>query len=191
MDDYGAVVFDLDGTLLRLAVDWDAVDSAVQSLIREAGGDPAGCRVWELLDDAAALGVVGDVEAVVSEHERAGVDSSRRLPLADAVHDLSVPVGVCSLNCEQAVREALSHHGLLDAVDAVVGRDSVPGRKPDPEPLLRTIEELAVAPGRVLFVGDSESDQLTADRAGVTFSYVDEVTETTVAVDAEDVLDRR
>jgi phosphoglycolate phosphatase len=57
-------------------------------------------------------------------------------------------------------------------VDAVVGRDSVPARKPDPEPLLAALDALDVPPNRALFVGDSASDAEAAERAGVAFRYV-------------------
>jgi phosphoglycolate phosphatase len=45
-------------------------------------------------------------------------------------------------------------------------------RKPDPEPLLAAADALGVDPGDALFVGDSESDELTAGNAGTRFSYV-------------------
>ncbi|MFB6217830.1 MAG: HAD family hydrolase [Halobacteriaceae archaeon] len=168
MTGHDAVVFDLDGTLVRLAVDWDAVDSEVAAIVAEAGGDPAGRRAWALYDEAVDLGVGDAVEECIAAHERAGVADSRRLPLADRL-PLAVPVGVCSLNCEAAVRAALDAHGLLDHVDAVVGRDIVDARKPDPEPLVEACRRLGVGPADAVFVGDSDSDAETARRAGTGF----------------------
>ena len=70
------------------------------------------------------------------------------------------------------MRIALNAHGLAGAVDATVGRDSVATRKPDPEPLLAAIDRVGADRGRALFVGDSERDELTAERAGVDYRYV-------------------
>lgn len=90
----------------------------------------------------------------------------------DELVELTVPVGTCSLNCEAACRDALDAHGISKDVGAIVGRDSVTEPKPHPEPLLAVINELGVAPERTLFIGDSDSDEVTARRAGTAFRGV-------------------
>jgi Predicted phosphatases len=95
-----------------------------------------------------------------------------RLPCADELADHDVPLGVCSLNCEDACRTALERHDILDAFGVVAGRDTVPARKPDPRALTWVIDELGVEPENTLFVGDSPSDETTANRAGTAFRRV-------------------
>ncbi|WP_290813418.1 HAD family hydrolase [Halovivax sp.] len=174
MSQYDAVVYDLDGTLVALDVDWEVVAVEVLELYVTEGVEAPSDRLWELLSASERVGLRNEVETVIAEHERAGARTSDRLPLADELSTRSVPVGVCSLNCEAACRIALKRHDLDAAVDAVVGRDSVETRKPDPEPLLAVTEDLAADPERTLFVGDSESDETTAERAGTDFRYVDD-----------------
>lgn len=171
-DDIDAIVYDLDGTLVDLIVNWDVVANEVAAVLADAGVDADGIDLWEMLDYAAENGVTEEVETVIAEHEREGARQSERLPSADVLAEAEDPVAVCSLNCEEACRIALEKHGLTEFVDAVVGRDSVDTRKPSPEPLLEAVERLAVEPGRTLFVGDSERDEITAQRAGVQFEYV-------------------
>lgn len=171
--EYDARVYDLDGTLLRLAVDWTAVADDARDVLADAGIDAAdGAGAWDLLDLAREGGVGDAVHEAIAAHERDGAVNSRRLPAADDLAGLSVPVAVCSLNAEDACRIALETHDLASAVDAVVGRDTVGSYKPDPESLLAAIEAISADPRRTVFVGDSESDELTARRAGVPFSYV-------------------
>ena len=167
-------MYDLDGTLVRLAVDWDAAASDATAAFAEAGVDVADADLWSLFETAPDHGMSADLESILSTHERRGAERSIRLPHADRVPEWSVPVGVCSLNAEAACRRALERHDLLDHVDAVVGRDSVATHKPDPEPLLTTVDRLGADPVSALFVGDSERDRLTAERAGVAFEWVDE-----------------
>lgn len=168
------MVYDLDGTLLDLVVDWGAVADDVADLLVENGVDAQGVDLWEMLDLADDAGVRDDVEAIVADHEREGARRSESLPYAEDLANHAVPIGVCSLNCERACRLALERHGLSDHVDAVVGRDSTVTRKPDPEPLLATVRALSVTPDRdVVFVGDSERDEIAARRAGISFEYVD------------------
>ncbi|WP_368278477.1 HAD family hydrolase [Halovenus carboxidivorans] len=172
-EEYEAVVYDLDGTLARLAVDWEQVRDDVASKLRAREIDVDEKSLWELFEYAHGGPLERTVEEAIQDHEREGARRSERLALADEL-PLEVPVGVCSLNCEAACRIALEIHGLDRHVEAIVGRDSISAYKPDPEPLLETIRSLGVAPTEALFVGDSDSDELAADRAGVDFQYVSE-----------------
>jgi Predicted phosphatases len=169
---YDGIVYDLDGTLVTLAVDWDAVATDVMQVYDDAGINATGADLWSLLEDADEHDIAHDVEAAISRHEREGARRSRRCNLADDLADRTVPVGVCSLNCEAACRIALETHELAADVDTVVGRDSVATHKPDPEPLLATLTELGVDPANSLFIGDSPRDRETAERAGVAFEFV-------------------
>lgn len=175
--DLGAVVYDLDGTLVRLTVDWGTVAADVERVLRSRGVDPP-AGLWAMLEFAESEGHREAVEETIGEHEREGARQSKRLPLADALaaaEGNDSPVGICSLNCEGACRIALETHGLADRVDCVVGRDSVSTYKPDPGPLLTVVEALGATPERTLFVGDSERDERTAARAGTRFVYVSEL----------------
>ena len=176
LDSFDAVVYDLDGTLVRLLVDWDAVARDAIARFDEHGVDATGYDLWAMLDLADERGLRSEIEAVIAGHEREGARNSTRLALADRLlaHDPRTPVGVCSLNCEESVRIALETHGLGEAVDAVVGRDTVSTRKPDPEPLLATLRGQEADPGRAVFVGDSPGDRTTAERAGVAYRSVDD-----------------
>lgn len=61
---------------------------------------------------------------------------------------------------------------LLDALDigkyfsVVIGGDDVKNKKPHPDPLLMVASRLGIAPGQLLFVGDSRNDIQAARAAG-------------------------
>ena len=188
---YDAVVYDLDGTLVELAVDWDAVADAVLDAYAEHALIPPTEELWELLGAADEYGIRAAVEEAIARHERTGAVESTRLPLGDRLAagsdgdpgDESAagadhpPAGVCSLNCEEACRIAVETHGLEEAIvsDAVVGRDTVETHKPAPESLLAAVDRLGAAPEHALFVGDSQSDAVAAERADVDFAWVAEL----------------
>ncbi|WP_226007158.1 HAD family hydrolase [Natrinema salinisoli] len=172
MTEYDAVVYDLDGTLVDLDVDWNAVAIDVRAVYDDANVEPPSDGLWDMLEAAADVGLAAEVEAAIATHEHDGARTSDRLARADELLERSLPAGVCSLNCERACRIALEEHALTAAVGPVVGRDTVGTWKPDPEPLLATIRALEVDPERALFIGDSARDQRTAERAGVDFEYV-------------------
>jgi len=163
--EYGTVVFDLDGTLVRLAVDWDRVADAAAETLAARGVEPP-ADLWRMLEAADRAGVRPAVESTIAAFERDGARAADRLPAADTVP--AAPTGVCSLNCEAACRIALETHAI-DGVGTVVGRDTVATEKPDPEPLLETVRRLDGDPADTVFVGDSERDERTAARAGVDY----------------------
>lgn len=174
LDGYEAVVYDLDGTLVNLVVDWQAVASELATRLRRAGVDPDGLTSWELLDAGEDAGIGEELEALIASHERTGARRSEPLALASGLPEIDVPVAVCSLNCEAACTIALERHDVATYVETVIGRDSVPTRKPAPEPLLAALDPLGVNPNEAVFVGDSERDAVTAERAGTAFQWVEE-----------------
>jgi phosphoglycolate phosphatase len=167
-----AVVYDLDGTLVRLLVDWPGLETDLAALLEDAGLDDPGGDVWSRYEKAHEHGLGHEAEELITAREAAGARESIRLPATDLIEGHTIPIGVCSLNSERACRLALREQEVAEYVSAVIGRGSVATLKPDPEPLLTVCELLEIEPKNVLFVGDSESDAETAARAGTMFQYV-------------------
>jgi beta-phosphoglucomutase-like phosphatase (HAD superfamily) len=65
--------------------------------------------------------------------------------------------------------EILLHFSLVEYFQVVVTSRDVQRPKPHPDMLLLAAERLALAPGEVLFVGDSELDREAAQGAGMPF----------------------
>jgi HAD superfamily hydrolase (TIGR01509 family) len=83
---------------------------------------------------------------------------SRRLPLAVAT------------NRGSSMHEILDHFDLAGYFQTVVTSRDVPRPKPYPDMLLESARQLALAPDRLLFVGDSELDRAAAAAAGIRFA---------------------
>ncbi len=60
----------------------------------------------------------------------------------------------------------LESTSLLPYFEVVYGGDSLPRKKPDPQPLLQVCADFSLAPTRVLAVGDSSNDAQAARAAG-------------------------
>jgi phosphoglycolate phosphatase len=65
--------------------------------------------------------------------------------------------------------DILNRENLLDAVDVIIGYENVKDAKPDPEGLLKVINQLGVTKDQILYIGDSIIDAQTAVNAGVQF----------------------
>jgi HAD superfamily hydrolase (TIGR01509 family) len=72
-------------------------------------------------------------------------------------------------NRTNTMQALLKAHKLEDAFDLVVTAADVQHPKPSPEQLYTIMEKFSFAPGEMLFVGDSEYDQMAAKKAGVPF----------------------
>ena len=177
-----AIVFDLDGTLIDSAPDICAIGNTVleaegarpMTLAEARGyvGAGAGEFVRRMM---AARGLPEAdhprlLERFVGLYEGA-VELSAVYPgVVDALAVLAArghALGVCTNKPEGPARTVLAHFGLAPRFGAVIGGDSLSVRKPDPAPLFAAFEGMGAAPG--LYVGDSEVDAQTAERAGLPF----------------------
>lgn len=177
------IVFDLDGTLIDSAPD---IRAAVNQMLAGEGLAP--------LDLATVVSFVGNgLPKLVERAMRArGIDMARHAqltratlacyaaepaartrpypglePALSALRAQGHRLGICTNKPEAPARDILRRLGLAGHFDAVTGGDSLDMRKPDPGPLLHSFRQLGAATG--LFVGDSEIDAETAQRAGVPF----------------------
>jgi len=183
-------VFDLDGTLVDSLPDLAA---ALNRVLAEAGLPPhpldavarmVGHGVARLVERGfAAAGEPLDLGALPRWVERflhfyAEDLSTLSRPFPGAAEALDAlaaagwRLGVCTNKPTRLAEGLLDALGLGRRFAAVVGGDAAPERKPHPAPLLVTFDRLEVPAAAAVFVGDSETDVLTARAAGVPIALV-------------------
>ena len=197
-----AIIFDLDVTLIRSAVDFGKLKrETIDLLVGE--GLPVEkfsvemksyhilslaselCRQKELSGDEIAL-IRRKVEAIWNRVE---LESVRDASLFEGAKDIllwlrkrGIKIGIVTRGCRAYAINALTVTGLLEMVDIVVGRDDTVQPKPHPEPLMRAMSMLGFVAEEVLMVGDSVDDEQCARGAGVHFLRVMSATLTEKAV---------
>jgi phosphoglycolate phosphatase len=183
------IIFDLDGTLIDSAPDIQAVASAILTQLgrddltleetRGFIGEGAGVFVSRMM---AARGIEATPQShaqlyddFVSQYEFA-VDKAVFYPgVVDALAALKAAghkLGLCTNKPERPARAVIRYMGMEPIFDAVLAGGMVDSRKPEPDMLLQTIQDLGGGPS--LYVGDSEIDAQTARRAGVPFALYTE-----------------
>lgn len=88
----------------------------------------------------------------------------------DAVEALKVAgygVGICTNKPERLADLLLQRLGVRDAFASMIGADTLPVRKPDPEPLREAARQAGGDPAQCVLIGDSDTDRNTARAAGV------------------------
>ncbi|MBJ6373238.1 HAD-IA family hydrolase [Sedimentitalea arenosa] len=85
----------------------------------------------------------------------------------DALKADGYGVGICTNKPAALADLLLTRLGILDRFDSMVGADTLPVRKPDPEPLREAARRAGGDPARCVLIGDSDTDRNTARAAGV------------------------
>ncbi|MFY0309078.1 HAD-IA family hydrolase [Leisingera sp. D0M16] len=85
----------------------------------------------------------------------------------EALKSAGFGVGICTNKPEALADQLMRSLGVRDAFASLVGADTLPVRKPDPEPLFEAARRAGGDPARTLLVGDSDTDRNTSANAGV------------------------
>ena len=183
---YDLVIFDLDGTLLDTVEDLRA---ALNYALERAGYAPKtkdemrriiGGGVYNHVVNALPKGtgkpIIGGIFAEFKARYNAhNNDTTRPFPgvveMLKALKGAGIKVAVNSNKLDEDSRALVAAHfpGLIDM--AIGDREGVP-RKPAPDSANEIMAALGVQPGRTLYVGDGDSDLLTAQNAGTDAAWV-------------------
>ncbi len=180
------VVFDLDGTLADTTGDLIA---AVNVCFRDMGAgdllDPAKDGAAALRGGRAMLGLGlqrlgrADVSATIARYYPMLLDAYAKdidrhtvlypgaMQAVAALKAAGYGVAVCTNKPEVLAHQLLTALGVRDVFAAVLGADSLPVRKPDPEHLFETVRRAGGDPAQAMLVGDTDTDRKTARAAGV------------------------
>lgn len=179
--DAGAVLFDLDGTLVDTAPDMVAV---LQDLQRDHGLDPVEYATARSYVSNGALGLVGlafpnaDAEfrdqlyrEYLDRYELAVCSESSVFPgLLEILEELerrACPWGVVTNKPARMTNPLLEKLGLGHRASCAISGDTLPQRKPDPAPLLHAAELIRVAAENTVYVGDALRDIQAGKAAGM------------------------
>lgn len=182
IDQVGAVLFDLDGTLIDSAPDLGAaadkmrtdrsLDSLPLSLYRPMAG--AGARGMI----AVAFGLTPQDDAFealkeefFSNYERSLVKNTYVFEgvseLIARLGEAGVKWGVVTNKSARFTTPLTRAMPIFASARTIISGDTTPHAKPHPAPLLEAARQLGLAPGRCIYVGDDERDIVAGAAAGM------------------------
>lgn len=188
---FGAVLFDLDGTLVETRHD---IATAVNLALGDRGlpglsvervakhvGRGARILVTRCLEEAGVAAPAPDeVESLYgafhSHYLAHLLDTTFVYPgipsVCEGIARAGGRMAIVTNKPIEPAKRILIGLGLSSYFPVVLGGDSLPQRKPDPAPLLRAIDSLGGSPNGALMVGDSQIDIEAARAAGIPVAAV-------------------
>jgi len=181
-----AVVFDLDGTIVRFNIDFRTVRADVRSfLVKE--GMPASVlslneSIFEMLKKAEifmkntgkSAAKIEEIRrkalAIAEKHESEAAKTTSLQPgiteVLKTLRDMDLKIGIFTVNSRKSTDYILEKFGINKYFNAVITRDDVRNVKPHTEHLENVLKVLELSPKEVLVVGDSSADMKCAKELG-------------------------
>ena len=178
---YNTVIFDLDGTLLNTLEDLgDSVNFALKSFgyptrTYEEVKSFVGNGIKDLLTKAVPIGT--DEETTLrclqafKNHYKTNMQN-KTLPyegiiaLLKELNSKGIKLGIVSNKYDFGVKN-LNKYYFKDLIPVAIGEREGVRKKPAPDTVLTAMKELNAQKESTLYVGDSGSDMITAQNAGV------------------------
>jgi len=180
-----AVIFDLDGTLADTSGDLIAAANACFQQMglgdvlqpgQDAGIALRGGRMMlrrglerhDRFEDA----IVDQYYPILLDAYASAIDTHTFLypgamDTVEVLKSQGYGVGICTNKPEALAELLLQRLGIRDAFASLVGADTLPVRKPDPEPLREAARRAGGDPAHCVLIGDSDTDRNTSRAAGV------------------------
>ncbi len=177
-----AIIFDFDGTLAVLNIDFNVMREQVFKLMKHYGVEE------ELIEEKYLLEMIDEIFQMIWKKDPSGADEfykeahqilhevemraaeeGRLLPgMEKALKNLRekrIKVGIITRNCEDAVRSVFPN--INEFCDVFISRNSVKKVKPHPDHLSSAMRALDVSGEEGVMIGDHPIDVQAGKRVGM------------------------
>ncbi|MHA1884086.1 MAG: HAD family hydrolase [Promethearchaeota archaeon] len=173
------VVFDLDGTIVRLEVDWETLKQTLsKKFIQVHGGNHSFKSVSECLSKIVKLNDIALLESffkIILQYEMEKIHETR--PIEETLFFINnlnlfgvkdnVKMAILSLNMRDTIIKSLEITKIKDHFECIVGREDVRHWKPNPEGLLKIKNYFGARKDEIIYFGDMEKDIITGKNSGI------------------------
>ena len=173
------IVFDLDGTIVRLTADWHSLRNALNARYSEKHKEKIHFdRMSNLLSDLVARGDEEELHhnfSIMQKYENENITKIE--PIEDVIYFINnkelfgansaIKLAVFSLNTRATITTSLQMAGVDDKFEYYVGREDVRAWKPNPEGLLKIREYFQVLKEDMIYFGDLQMDLVAGAKVGV------------------------
>jgi phosphoglycolate phosphatase-like HAD superfamily hydrolase len=185
--DKKVLVFDLDGTIVKLTAEWHALKTVLSNRFHERFG-----KVCEFKSISSCLEEIvrrDDEEELnrnfdlIRKYELDNIEDTE--PVDEIIYFIKhlssfgisqdIKIAVFSLNTRETILRSLRLVGLSNEVDIIVGREDVRSWKPHPDGLLIIQEYFGVTSRDMIYFGDMKKDLIAGKNAAIDAYLVDDL----------------
>ena len=177
--DKRVIVFDLDGTIVRLSVEWISLKNKLMN------------EYLKIYDESCSFESVSACLSKIVERNdnhvlESFIDTIRQYEL-EKIHETqpieetvffinnkelfgvkkNTKLAILSLNTRKTIISSLKLTNICNKFEIIVGREDVRKWKPNPEGLLKIKNHYSVKREEMIYFGDLRKDVLTGNNAGI------------------------
>ena len=177
--DKKVIVFDLDGTIVRLAADWTTLKNILMEKYSKLYDEK--CSFESMSACLSEIVKRGDEEVlknffdIIRHYELKNIEDNE--PIEEIIFFINnkelfgvkedAKLAVLSLNTRDTINKSLKLADIDNKIDYIIGREDVRKWKPDPEGLLKIQEYFKIKKEEMIYFGDLEKDIITGKNAGI------------------------
>ena len=183
------IVFDLDGTIVKLAADWHSLKDVLAKRYSEYYQEECQFRsISACLSNIVKRNNEEELRKnfeIIRQYELENIREN--VPIEESVFFIknlslfgvqkNTKLAVLSLNTRRTIIESLKLASIYELIDYIVGREDVRKWKPEPQGLLKIKDYFDIKKEEMVFIGDLDNDLLTGQNAGIDSFLVDELIE--------------
>jgi len=182
-----AIVFDLDGTIVKLNVNWRELKNLLSQRFYDLYGihyefrSITEClmKVLEKEDEKEFANLLNIIEQFELKNIKKGAYLEDTLFFINNLELFSISEGtklaVLSLNMRKTIMETLKNANLCKKIDYIVGREDLRRWKPKPDGLLKVQEHFNLKSEDLIYFGDLQKDLDTGKNAGIDAFFIDDL----------------
>ncbi|MHA1986202.1 MAG: HAD family hydrolase [Promethearchaeota archaeon] len=181
------IVFDLDGTILKLSVEWISLKNKLSN------------EYSEIYDESCSFKSVSECLSKVVERNdnnvlESFIDTIRQYEI-EKIHETQLieetvffinnkelfgvkkdaKLAILSLNTRKAIISSLKLAKIYNKIGIIIGREDVRKWKPNPEGLLKIQNYYNVEKREMIYFGDLRKDILTGNNAGIDAFFISDL----------------
>lgn len=181
------IVFDLDGTIVRLTADWMSLKEHLVFQYKEIYKEKCDFKsISACLTKIVERGdevVLKNFFNIIRHYELENIEGN--LPIEESIFFINnkelfgcnkdTKLAILSLNTRDTIIKSLKLADISHKIDLIIGREDVIKWKPDPEGLLKIQEYFKIIREDLIYFGDLEKDILTGKNAGIEAYLIDDL----------------
>ena len=181
------IIFDLDGTIVRLKADWMSLKNVLVQQYSKIYGDD--CNFESMSACLSKIVEKKDEEVLENFFEIMGQFELENIKNTQLIEETiffinnkdlfgikeGTLMAILSLNTRKTIIESLKLARINDKIDLIVGREDVRKWKPNPEGLYKILNYYNLKKEEMIYFGDLEKDILTGQNAGIESHLISEL----------------